>query len=102
MTGKELIFKTMHHEDVERAPWVPFAGVHAGKLKGYTATEVLTDADKLYESLMEVNRLYMPDGQPVVFDLQLEAEILGCELMWADDNPPSVMSHPMESEINTD
>ena len=102
MTGKELIFKTMHHEDVERAPWVPFAGVHAGKLKGYTATEVLTDADKLYESLMEVNRLYMPDGQPVVFDLQLEADILGCELMWADDNPPSVMSHPMESEINTD
>lgn len=102
MTGKELIFKTMHHEEVERAPWVPFAGVHAGKLKGYTATEVLTDADKLYESLMEVNRLYMPDGQPVVFDLQLEAEILGCELMWADDNPPSVMSHPMESEINTD
>lgn len=102
MTGKELIFKTMRHEDTERAPWVPFAGVHAGKLKGYTATEVLTDADKLYECLMEVNRLYMPDGQPIVFDLQLEAEILGCELMWADDNPPSVMSHPMESEITTD
>ena len=102
MTGKELIFKTLRHEDVERAPWVPFAGVHAGKLKGYTATEVLTDADKLYECLLEVNRLYMPDGQPVVFDLQLEAEILGCELMWADDNPPSVTSHPMESEITTD
>lgn len=102
MTGKELLFKTMRHEDVERAPWVPFAGVHAGKLKGYTATEVLTDADKLYECLLEVNRLYMPDGQPVVFDLQLEAEILGCELMWADDNPPSVTSHPMESEITTD
>ena len=44
MTGKELLLKTMHHEEVERAPWVPFAGVHAGKLKGYTATEILTDA----------------------------------------------------------
>lgn len=102
MTGKELLMKTMRHEDVERAPWVPFAGVHAGKLKGYTATEILTDGEKLYESLLEVNRLYMPDGQPIVFDLQLEAEILGCELMWADDNPPSVMSHPFESEMNFD
>ena len=94
MTGKELIQKTYRHEPTPRAPWVPFAGVHAGKLLGYDATEVLTDADKLYASLMEVNRLYMPDGQPIVFDLQLEAEVLGCDLLWAKDNPPSVTSHP--------
>lgn len=97
MTGKELIQKAYRHEVLPRAPWVPFAGVHAGKLKGYTATEVLTDADKLFASLMEVHRLYQPDGQPVVFDLQLEAEILGCDLLWADENPPSVTSHPLET-----
>ncbi len=96
MTGKELIQATFRHEATERPPWVPFAGVHAGLLKGYTATEVLKDADKLMESLTEVHRLYMPDGMPVCFDLQLEAEILGCELLWADDNPPSVASHPLE------
>ena len=99
MTGKELLLKTLHHEETPRPPWVPFAGVHAGKLKGYTATEVLQDSDKLVESLMEVHRLYMPDGMPIVFDLQLEAEVLGCELLWADDNPPSVTTHPLE---NTD
>lgn len=93
--GKELIFQTLRHEKTERAPWVPFAGVHAGKLKGYTAEEVLTDGNKLYESLIEVNKLYTPDGMPIVFDLQIEAEILGCELLWARDNPPSVMSHPL-------
>lgn len=92
--GKELIIKVMKHEEMERTPWVPFAGVHAGKLKGYTAKEVLTDGQKLYESLLEVNRLYKPDGMPVVFDLQIEAEILGCELLWAEDAPPSVNSHP--------
>jgi len=97
MTGKDRIFATLRHEDVERAPWVPFAGVHAGRLKGYTAEEMLKDPEKLYESLMEVNRLYMPDGQPIVFDLQMEAEVLGCDLMWADDNPPSVRSHPWEN-----
>jgi uroporphyrinogen decarboxylase len=98
MTGKELIYQAFRHEALPRAPWVPFAGVHAGKLKGYKATEILTDGDKLFDSLMEVSRLYMPDGQPIVFDLQLEAEILGCELMWADDNPPSVTSHPLEDD----
>ncbi|MDX9866244.1 MAG: hypothetical protein RBT34_15680, partial [Anaerolineaceae bacterium] len=70
MTGKELLFAVLRNEKTDHVPWVPFAGVHAGKLKGYTAREVLTDADKLLESLLEVNKLYNPDGQPVVFDLQ--------------------------------
>ncbi len=93
---KDLLLRTLRHESTERAPWVPFAGVHAGHLKGYTATEMLTDADKAFESLMEVNRLYKPDGQPVIFDLQIEAECLGCGLTWADDCPPSVSSHPLD------
>ncbi len=96
--GKELIFKTLRHEEAERAPWVPFAGVHAGKLKGYTAEEILKDEDKLVESLLEVNKIYTPDGMPVLFDLQVEAEILGCDLLWAKNNPPSVKSHPLSGE----
>ncbi len=95
---KDLLFRCLKHEDIERAPWVPFAGVHAGSLKGYTATKMLQDADAAFESLMEVNRLYRPDGQPVIFDLQIEAECLGCGLVWADDCPPSVSSHPLATE----
>jgi uroporphyrinogen decarboxylase len=96
--GKELVFQTLRHEKTTRAPWVPFAGVHAGKLKGYSAKEVLTDEDKLVESLLAVKQLYSPDGMPVVFDLQIEAEILGCDLMWSEDNPPSVASHPLKDD----
>lgn len=92
---KDLLFAALRHEDIKSVPWVPFAGVHAGELVGYNATEVLTDADKLVEALIEVNRLYKPSGQPVVFDLQIEAEILGCELVWAEDGPPSVKTHPL-------
>ncbi|MBQ3108166.1 MAG: uroporphyrinogen decarboxylase [Clostridia bacterium] len=97
MTGKELIQAAYRHESTPRPPWVPYAGIHAAKFKGYTATEILKDADKLYECLMEVHRLYRPDGQPIAFDLQLEAEVLGCDMIWADDNPPSVTSHPLEA-----
>lgn len=95
MTPKELLFACLRHEATPRAPWVPFSGVHSGLLVGADATEVLTNEDTLVKALLEVNRLYKPDGQPVVFDLQLEAEILGCELAWAKDGPPSVSSHPL-------
>jgi MtaA/CmuA family methyltransferase len=100
MSGKDLLFSVLRHEETDKVPWVPFAGVHAGKLKGYTAKEVLTDGDKLLESLLEVNKLYRPDGQPVVFDLQVEAEILGCELLWAEDAPPSVSTHPLAKDMS--
>ena len=94
--GKELLMKVLNHEDTNgQVPWVPFSGVHAAKLKGYTGKDILTDADKLIECLKEVHKLYEPDGMPIVFDLQLEAEILGCELLWADNNPPSVTSNPL-------
>lgn len=95
MTPKELLFATLRHEVTPRAPWVPFSGVHSGFLTGTDAIQVLTDEDALVNSLLAVNRLYKPDGQPVVFDLQLEAEILGCELVWTKDGPPSVSSHPL-------
>lgn len=95
--GKELIYRVFRHEEVPVLPWVPYAGIHAGKVKGYTAPEVLQDGEKLLESLLEINRLYAPDGQTVMFDLQLEAEILGCQLGWSDTNLPSVDTHPLEN-----
>lgn len=97
--GKELVMKVLNHEDTNgELPWIPFAGVHAGKLKGYSGKEILTDSAKLIECLREVHKLYEPDGMPIVFDLQLEAEILGCGLLWADYNPPSVVSHLFDKE----
>ncbi len=95
--NKNNLLAVLQHQKITQIPWVPFAGVHVGKLKTFNATEVLQDADKLFESLLEANRLYAPDGQPVVFDLQIEAEILGCELLWAEESPPTVATHPLQS-----
>lgn len=97
MTRKELLFKVLRHEETPRPGWVPLAGVHAGLLKNYTADEVYQDADKLVESLLEVNKIYQPDGLLLLFDLQLEAEVLGCEIKWEKNGPPSVRSHPLEN-----
>lgn len=98
--GKELLFRALRHEPVSSVPWVPYAGVHAGKLKGYSGEEILKDEKKLLESLLAVNEVYDPDGQPVVFDLQIEAEILGCELIWTGNGPPLINSHPMAGSMD--
>ncbi len=95
MTGKELVTKAIHLETTPRTPWVPFVGVHGGKLLGLDATTYLRSGDHIFNGVSKAIKEYDPDGIPVVFDLQVEAEVLGCDLMWADDNPPSVASHPL-------
>lgn len=96
MSGKELIYAVMRHEKTDAIPWVPFVGVHGGRIIGKDATEMLTNADNLARGVIEAARLYSADGIPILFDLQIEAEILGCELVWAKSGPPSVKSHPLE------
>ncbi len=94
--GKKLVFDTLSGKKTDRTPWVPYTGIQIGSLNGISAEKVLKNADVLYDCLMTAHKSYNPDGMPVVFDLQIEAEILGCELMWAEKAPPSVKSHPLE------
>ncbi len=95
MTGKELVFAAIERKKVSRIPWVPFCGIHSASLIGKTATEYLKSSDLMVKGLNEAIKIYKPDGFPIVFDLQLEAEIFGCDLNWSDDNPPAVFSHPL-------
>jgi len=95
-TGKDLLLKAIRGEETERPAWVPFVGCHGGFLVGKSATEYLRSTDLIVAGLKKAKELYRPDGLPVTFDLQLEAEILGCSLHWADQVPPSVTSHPLE------
>jgi MtaA/CmuA family methyltransferase len=98
MTGKELLIKAVKGEETPRPAWLPFVGCHGGKLIDKTATEYLQSANLMVEGLKKARELYRPDGLPVTFDLQVEAEILGCELHWADEVPPSVVTHPLEAD----
>ncbi|NOY61257.1 MAG: uroporphyrinogen decarboxylase [Calditrichaeota bacterium] len=95
LTGKERVLKAMRCEDVDRVPWVPFVGCHGGELISVTADKYLKSKDYIVSGLEKAIELYKPDGISVMFDLQIEAEILGCGLMWAEDNPPAVTTHPL-------
>ncbi len=96
MTGRELVLQAIAGQEVERIPWVPFCGVHSASLIGKNAKDCLQSADLAVAAQREAVKRYKPDGLPVMFDLQIEAEVLGCELKWGEDNPPAVVSHPLE------
>ncbi len=100
MTSRELVLKALRCEEVDRTPWIPFVGCHAGALIGATAEEVLRREDKMLKGVKEAIRRYQPDGIPVTFDLQIEAEVLGCKLTWARENPPAVTSHPLAAGVS--
>lgn len=96
MTNKELIIAALKGEETPRPAWLPFVGVHGAYIIGKTASEYLQSTDLIVEGIIKAYELYKGDGMPVSFDLQMEAEVLGCKLHWADDCPPSVASHPLE------
>ena len=95
LTGRQLVRAAFLGERTERAPWVPFVGCHAATLLGVAADEYLKSADLVRDGVQAAIDRYQPDGIPVFFDLQVEAEILGCQLNWAAETPPSVTEHPL-------
>ncbi len=99
MNGRERIAKSIRLEPVDRTPWVPFVGVHAASLIGLDATSFLQSEDRLVEGVSKAVEMYRPDGVPVAFDLQIEAEAMGCGLNWSQDNPPAVTSHPLADGV---
>ncbi len=95
MTGRSLLLGALHNGATPRTPWVPFVGVHGGRLIDKAADDYLRSSEAIVAGLTRAQELYQPDGLPIVFDLQLEAEVLGCELRWAAETPPAVVSHPL-------
>ena len=100
MNGKEILLAAMQSKPVPRVPWVPFVGVHGGALIGVDAASYLQSSEDMLKGMGRALKRYRPDGLPVVFDLQLEAEVLGCELAWAAETPPSVATHPLGDDYN--
>ena len=98
MPAKDLLFNALENKVTDRPAWVPFVGCHGGNLLDIDADKYLKSEDLIVEGISKGIELYEPDGIPVVFDLQIEAEALGCDLEWDSENPPSVTSHPLSED----
>ncbi|MDZ7264133.1 MAG: thioredoxin family protein [candidate division KSB1 bacterium] len=96
--SKEILFSALTGQKTERPAWLPFVGCHGGALIGKDAATYLQSGDLMVQGVKKAIELYRPDGIPVTFDLQIEAEALGCRLQWAAENPPAVISHVLEEK----
>ena len=71
MTGRERVLNALKCRPVDRTPWVPFVGCHAGALIGAPADETLRSEELIARGVGEAVRRYRADGVPVCFDLQI-------------------------------
>lgn len=95
MTPKERVLRAIACQETDRVPWVPFVGCHGAALLGIDAETYFKSADHIAQAAQLAVKKYDPDGLPVTFDLQIEAQALGCDLRYSSDNPPAVSSHPL-------
>jgi uroporphyrinogen decarboxylase len=99
LNGRDVLLRAVRNEPTDRAAWLPFVGCHGAALLGVSAADSLKSAPLQVQGLLKALELYRPDGLPVCFDLQIEAEALGCRLHWASDAPPAVSSHPLAEGV---
>jgi uroporphyrinogen decarboxylase len=83
-------------------PWVPYSGVHSAFLINEPADKFLKDPQILAKGVVAAAKRYHADGVPLLFDLSVEANAVGCDLKWWPDNVPSVTNHPLSDKSLAD
>ena len=79
-----------------RVPIVPLVGNPGAKIIGKTLRECLTDATVQTSALVALYEEIKPDAMFVMMDLTVEAEFLGCDLIFSDNDPPAVLNPVLE------
>ena len=91
--AKQMLIDAMRGKQTDVPPWLPYAGVHCAALIDQPADAFLKDAELLAKGVVKAAELYHADGIPLMFDLSVEAESIGCEATYWEDNVPSIMAH---------
>ena len=96
--AKQMLIDATRGKRTDKAPWVPYAGCNCAYLIKEKADRYFKDADLLAKGVVAAAKTYHADGIPLLFDLSVEAESVGCELEYWEDNVPSVRTHPCETK----
>jgi uroporphyrinogen decarboxylase len=96
--AKQMLLDAFQGKRTQYAPWLPYAGVHCAHIINEPADKYLQDPVLLAKGVVETAKRYKADGIPLVFDLSVEANAVGCDLKWWPDNVPSVITHPCSAK----
>jgi len=100
--AKQMLIDAYRGKKTTKAPWVPYAGVHCAFIINEPADKFLQDPELLARGVVETAKRYNADGIPLLFDLSVEANAVGCDLKWWPDNVPSVTTHPCSDKVPGD
>ena len=92
--AKQLLIDALKGKRTSRAPWLPYAGINSAFLINETADNYLKSPELIAKGVENSAKRYRADGIPLLFDLSVEANAIGCDLRWWPDNVPSVVTHP--------
>ncbi len=92
--AKQMLIDAYRGKRTVKPPWVPYAGVHCAFMINEPSDKFLQDPELLAKGVVETAKRYKADGIPLLFDLSVEANAVGCDLKWWPDNVPSVTTHP--------
>ncbi|MBW2624362.1 MAG: uroporphyrinogen decarboxylase family protein [Deltaproteobacteria bacterium] len=81
---------SLKQQQTNHIPVTVIIGPYCAGLAGYSVREILTDARKSAEAHLAFYDRFQPDSVIVYNDIFLEAEAIGCELNFPEDN----ISHP--------
>lgn len=75
---------------------IPLLGAPGARLTGTKLKENLTNAEIQFNSLAKLMEEFQPDGIFFMMDLTVEAEALGLEIGFHEDDNPYVKEHPIK------
>jgi len=75
---------------------IPLLGAPGARLTGTKLKENLTNAEIQFNSLSKLMEEFQPDGIFFMMDLTVEAEALGLEIGFPEDDNPYVKEHPIK------
>lgn len=87
-------------DDLGRTPIVPLMGLPGIQLTGASTKEALFNAQNQIGSLLALSEAVQPDALFAMMDLTVEAEFLGCDLKFSDEDPPAVSGLLLKDEAD--
>ncbi len=89
----------MHNNEKNKPLVIPLVGVTGVKLTGTTIKENLTDSNVQYKTIKHIYNRFKPDGVFTFMDLTVEAESLGLEINFPENDTPSVREHSVRDKV---
>lgn len=97
MNMNEWIAQVIQNKAVKALPIMTHPGI---ELTGHTVREAVTDGMVHYEAIKALSDKYPTAAATVIMDLTVEAEAFGAEVVFADDEVPSVVGRLLQSEAD--